>query len=415
LPAVTVIGLQWGDEGKGKVAAYFSRGARLAVRFNGGPNAGHTIFYGGKVLRMHLVPTGGVVCGVAAICAGVLVDLRVLREELEEVRSVRGEIDVYLSPRASVIRPSARAAEDFLEGLKGSKAIGTTRRGIGPTSVERAARLAIRVADLLEPDTLVSKLRELKGFWRLDGTEPEAEARELMESFEGLGVKVVETGPVISDVLGAGGLVVFEGAQGTMLDLLFGTYPYVTSSLTTSASAAIGCGVPFRSLGKVVGVAKAYTTRVGSGPFPTEMQGEIAERIRSAGGEYGATTGRPRRIGWLDIPQLRYAVELNGVDSVFMTRIDTLSGLEKVKVCVSYENAARFPEDLKALESVRPRYVELEGWPRIDDAERARLMREGYGALHPNARRYVEFVESELGVPVSHVGIGPAIEEVLER
>ena len=415
MPSVTVIGLQWGDEGKGKVAAYFSRTARLAVRFNGGPNAGHTILYRGRVLRLHLVPAGGVVCGAAAICAGVLVDLRVLREELREVREVRGEVEVYLSPRASVIRPSARAAEDFLEGLKGSKAIGTTRRGIGPTSIERAARLAVRVADLLEPDALVSRLRELKGFWRLDEMDPDAEARELTESFEGLGVKVVETGPLISNVLGEGGLVVFEGAQGTMLDLLFGTYPYVTSSLTTSASAAVGCGVPFRSLGKVIGVAKAYTTRVGSGPFPTEIQGELADLIRSAGGEYGATTGRPRRIGWLDMPQLRYAVELNGVDSVFMTRVDTLSGLEKVRVCVSYENAAGFPEDLKGLESVRPRYVELDGWPRIDEAERARLMREGYGALHPNARRYVEFVESELGVPVSHIGIGPAIEEVLER
>ncbi len=409
------MGLQWGDEGKGKVAAYFSRGARLAVRFNGGPNAGHTILYSGKVLRLHLVPAGGVVCGAAAICAGVLVDLRVLREELEEVRRVRGEIEVYLSPRASIIRPSARVAEEFLEGLKGSKAIGTTMRGIGPTSVERAARLAVRVADLLEPDVLVSRLRELRGFWRLDPMDPEAEARELVESFEGLGVKVAETGPLISRVLGDGGRVVFEGAQGTMLDLLFGTYPYVTSSLTTSASASVGCGVPFRSLGKVVGVAKAYTTRVGSGPFPTEIQGELADRIRSAGGEYGATTGRPRRIGWLDLPQLKYAVELNGVDSVFMTRIDTLSGLERVKVCVSYEGAAGFPEDLKDLGSVRPKYVEFEGWPRIDETERSRLMREGYGALHPNARRYVEFVESELGVPVSHVGIGPAIEEVLER
>ncbi len=415
MPAVTVIGLQWGDEGKGKVAAYFSRDARLAVRFNGGPNAGHTIVYRGRVLRLHLVPAGGVVCGAAAICAGVLVDLRVLREELEEVREVRGEVEVYLSPRASVIRPSVRVAEEFLEGLKGSRAIGTTRRGIGPTSVERAARLAVRVADLLEPDALTSKLRELKVFWRLDDMDPDAEARELAESFEGLGVKVVETGLVISNVLGEGGLVVFEGAQGTMLDLLFGTYPYVTSSLTTSASAAVGCGVSFRSLGKVVGVAKVYTTRVGSGPFPTEIQGEPADRIRSAGGEYGATTGRPRRIGWLDIPQLRYAVELNGIDSIFMTRIDTLSGLEKVRVCVSYENAARFPEDLKGLESVRPKYVELDGWPRIDEAERARLMREGYGALHPNARRYIEFVESELGVPVSYIGIGPAIEEVLER
>ncbi|MEM2693861.1 MAG: adenylosuccinate synthetase [Nitrososphaerota archaeon] len=409
------MGLQWGDEGKGKVAAYFSRSARLAVRFNGGPNAGHTILYDGRVLRLHLIPAGGVVCGSAAICAGVLVDLRVLKEELEEVRRVRGEIEVYLSPRASVIRPSASIAEEFLEGLKGPRPIGTTRRGIGPTSVERSARLSVRVADLLEPDSLVARLRELRDFWRLGGPDPKQEARELLGAFEGLEVKVVETGPVISGALSGGGTVVFEGAQGTMLDLLFGTFPYVTSSLTTSASAAVGCGVPFRSLGRVVGVAKAYTTRVGSGPFPTEIQGELAERIRSAGGEYGATTGRPRRIGWLDLPQLKFAVELNGVDSVFLTRLDTLSGLERVRVCVSYEGAVSFPESLSGLERVRPQYVELEGWPPIDGAERSRLMREGYGALHPNARRYVEFVESELGVPVSHVGIGPGIEEVLER
>lgn len=397
------------------MAAYFSRSARLAVRFNGGPNAGHTILYKGRVLRLHLIPAGGVVCGSSAICAGVLVDLKVLREELEEVRRVRGDVEVYLSPRASVIRPSASIAEEFLEGLKGPRRIGTTRRGIGPTSVERSARLAVRVADLLEPETLVAKLRELREFWRLGGPEPEEEARELIGAFEGLGVRVVETGPVISSVLGEGGTVVFEGAQGTMLDLVFGTFPYVTSSITTSASAAVGCGVPFRSLGRVIGVAKAYTTRVGSGPFPTEIQGELAERIRSAGGEYGATTGRPRRIGWLDLPQLRFAVELNGVDSVFLTRLDTLSGIEKVRVCVSYEGASYFPEDLAGLERVRPRYVELDGWPSIDDAERARLMREGYGALHPNARRYVEFVESELGVHVSHIGIGPGTEEVLER
>ncbi|MEN3047452.1 MAG: adenylosuccinate synthase [Candidatus Caldarchaeales archaeon] len=417
MPSVAVVGLQWGDEGKGKVAAYLSKGAALAVRFNGGPNAGHTVVYSGRTFRMHLIPAGGLVCGKAAICAGVYVDLRTLSEELRESREVRPDLKVILSPRAQVITEIALRAEEMLEAMRGERAIGTTRRGIGPTAVERFGRVGLRVADLLEPDALEEKLRDIAAFWRMENADTRAIARSLSELFGSLDVEVAEVNRVIAAHLASGERVVFEGAQGTMLDVLYGTYPYVTSSLTTSAGVYSGCGVPARSVDEVVGVAKAYTTRVGAGPFPTEIRGEVADRIREKGGEYGATTGRPRRIGWLDLAQLRFAVELNGADAVFLTRVDTLSGLERVRVCVGYEGygEGEFPATLRELSRVRPVYAELEGWPEIDEAKRAEVLREGYGALHPQARKYVEFVEERLGAPVRYLGIGPGTEDVVAR
>ncbi|MDW8041287.1 MAG: adenylosuccinate synthase [Nitrososphaerota archaeon] len=414
---MVVVGLQWGDEGKGKVAAYLSKGARLAVRYNGGPNAGHTVVYSGRTFRMHLIPAGGLVCGRAAICSGVYVDLRTLAEELRESREVRPDLKVVLSPRAQVITELALRAEELLESMRGERAIGTTRRGIGPTAVERFGRVGLRVADLLERETLKEKLGDIAAFWRLEGSDLDAMAESLSEQFMSLDLEVAEVSRVIRDHLTSGGTVVFEGAQGTMLDVYYGTYPYVTSSVTTSAGVSPGCGVPVRWVDSVVGVAKAYTTRVGAGPFPTELHGDAAERIRSTGGEYGATTGRPRRIGWLDLVQLKFATDLNGTDRIFLTRIDTLSGLTGLKVCTAYEGYkdGDYPVTLSELSKVRPVYAELEGWPVIDDVQRTTIVREGYGALHPNARRYVEFLEEHLGTPVKQIGIGPGVEDVVER
>lgn len=419
MPSRVIVGLQWGDEGKGKISAYLSRGAELVVRFNGGANAGHTVMHGGETLRFHMLPAGVVSARSAAIGPGVYIDLDVLVDELSRLSEIRGDASVYVSPRAQVVVPAHREMDEWMEAQRGGAVIGTTRRGIGPAAMDKYARLGIRICDILEDDGLEGRIElmaRMKPFLGL--SEAPKLAAHLREKAAGLAGHIDDVGERVEATLRRGGYVVFEGAQGTMLDIDHGTYPYVTSSNTVAGAASTGCGIGPKELGEVLGVMKSYTTRVGGGPFPTEAEEGIASLLREKGGEYGATTGRPRRIGWLDIPLLRYAVRLNGADALVVTKLDTLSGLGRLKVCVAYELDGRrlesFPESAEKLSRVRPIYRELDGWV-LGEEERRRLPEEGYGALPREARRYIEFVEEELGVPVRLVSVGPSTGEVVEK
>jgi adenylosuccinate synthase len=284
--------------------------------------------------------------------------------------------------------------------------------------MHKYARLGLRLCDILEEDAASLSAAHLwRSLWEgLLGRVEEAWLSRLRELAERVRGFVGDVGGRIERELCSGGKVVFEGAQGTMLDIEHGTYPYVTSSHTVSASASTGSGVGIKAISRVIGVAKSYTTRVGAGPFPTELHSPIADELRRRGGEYGATTGRPRRIGWLDAVQLRYACRLNSVDEIFLTRVDTLSGLPGVKVCLRYDGVSEgFPETVSSLQRALPIYREIPGWPPIGDELRERLRREGYGALPREARRFVELVEEELGVPVRYIGVGPGVEDVVEK
>lgn len=417
MPGIVIVGLQWGDEGKGKVSAYIARGASLAVRFNGGANAGHTVRLGEKSLSLHMLPAATVSTRSAAIGPGVYLDLEELLRDIKRLEEAVGKVEVVVSPRAQLVTPLQLMLDAKIEELRGGGSIGTTRRGIGPTAMHKYGRLGLRLCDILEegePGALVQLWSRLwGGLTPVEVDKTLNEVRELAIQVKGL---VGDVASLIRSKLSLGHTVVFEAAQGTMLDIDHGTYPYVTSSHTVSASAAIGAGVGLKSINKVIGVAKSYTTRVGAGPFPTEIFGEIAEAIRERGGEYGATTGRPRRIGWLDIPQLKYACGLNDVDEIFLTRIDTLAGQEKVRICVSYEGVGEsFPPSVSSLRKTKPVYLELEGWPEIGEAEREKLKSEGYGGLHPAARRFIETVEERLETMVRYIGIGPGVEDVIMK
>ncbi|HIQ28985.1 MAG TPA: adenylosuccinate synthase [Candidatus Caldiarchaeum subterraneum] len=419
MTGIALIGLQWGDEGKGKVSAYFSREARLVVRFNGGANAGHTVKLLNRVYRLHIIPAGALTAGRAAVGPGVYVDLELLSRELEEVKEARNGFRLYLSPKAHVVLPIHKHLDGELEKKRPGSAIGTTRRGIGPAAMDKHARLGVRVEDLtMDEQLLKERIKQMIKIHNITWNNLDNIVEKLTSYTHALADTLDDVGLRIRREMEGGGKIVFEGAQGTLLDIDHGTYPYVTSSTTLASAAASGSGVGVKHINKVIGVAKAYATRVGSGPFPTEITGETAELIRGYGGEYGATTGRPRRIGWLDLPLLRYAANLNDAEKIVLTRIDTLECVEKIKVCVCYEVDGRRVEEAQVtsyeLMKAQPIYVELGGW-RGKVKNWSRVAEEGYGALPREARRYIEFIEEEVGVEISHVSTGPEVGDMVER
>jgi adenylosuccinate synthase len=418
---IVLVGLQWGDEGKGKISAYLCRRAGLAVRFNGGANAGHTVTIGDRELRLHLLPAGVVSCKRAAIGPGVYVDLATLVEEIDSVQEVVGEFELIVSPRAHIVLSLHKELDGYLEEVRGGGRIGTTRRGIGPAAMYRYARMGLRIADIMEDGDIAEILKTLPKLFELKcrGMDLREEEAKLRSALGKIRRYVGSVSRAIKNELSRGGTVIFEGAQGTMLDLDHGTYPYVTSSTTLASAAAHGAGISLKEITSVVGVAKAYTTRVGEGPLPTEISGALADEVRTRGKEYGATTGRPRRIGWLDLFQLKYAAELNGVDGLIITRLDTISGLNTLKVCVGYEidgvRIEEFPETVAKLVRVKPIYKELAGWRPLTREEIDRIVREGYDALPREAKSYVELIEETLDTPVKLISIGPRIEDVIEK
>jgi len=424
MSAIVVVGTQWGDEGKGRVVDGLAQKADVVARFNGGDNAGHTVVAEGHTLKLHLVPSGALHSELTLLIgAGVVVNPEQLVSEMDELSSLGIDVSssrLKMSAAAHLILPTHRALDGAREASRGEDAIGTTKRGIGPTYADKAARVNVRAGEMIDPDRFASRIaervedhnRRLEGF----GLEPlstEKAAAAYKAYAARLASHLVDGSALIGEFLEAGKTVLCEGAQGLLLDLDHGTYPYVTSSSTIAGGATTGLGFGPKHISCVVGVAKAYTTRVGKGPFPAELVGEIGHRIREAGNEFGTTTGRPRRCGWLDLPIVRYAARVNGLDELALTKLDVLSGLDELKVAVAYERDGErvdhFPAEfgIESLAEWTPVYENLAGWDEdITDVRR----RED---LPPAAQAYVSYVENSVGVPVTFIGVGPEREQAI--
>lgn len=419
MPVDVLLGLQWGDEGKGKVVDVFSPTYDIVARFQGGPNAGHTIVFDGTKYVLHLIPSGIFHPGTDCIIGnGVVIDPITLKKEIETLESSGKKIrdQLYISQRAHLILPSHKLLDAASEQAKGDKKIGSTLRGIGPTYMDKTGRNGLRVGDLLGGDFeekyqfLVNKHKRLldhyEGF-EYDLSETEEQFREAIDFLCEL--NLVSTEYMLANALKAGKKVLAEGAQGTLLDIEFGSYPYVTSSNTTTSGACMGLGVPPTQIGRVFGIFKAYCTRVGSGPFPTELDDDLGEEIRQEGGEFGATTGRPRRTGWIDLPLLKYAIQLNGVTDLIMTKADVLSILDEIQVCTGYitdsGETQEVPFDLEG--RIEPVYDAFAGWKEDITAMRSKE------ELPQELKDYIDALESYLEVPVSFVSVGPDREQIL--
>ena len=427
MPLNIIVGAQWGDEGKGHITDRLAHDAAIVARYSGGDNAGHTVTIGGEIFKLHLIPSGIIHPGVVCLIGnGTVVNPAVLLREMDAL-AARG-VDtsparLKVSGGAHLITPAHIALDRAHERARGKEAIGTTMRGIGPTYTDKARREGLRAELLADPDSLAEALmahvaaknEALVGGY---GEEP-LDAPSIVAEFaiyaRHLAPYLVDGPVLVDDALARGDRVLAEGAQGTLLDLDHGTYPFVTSSWPTAGGAMIGLGVGPRVVDRVIGVAKAFTTRVGSGPFPTELDGAAAARLRGTGDnpwdEFGTTTGRPRRVGWLDLPILRHARRVNSLSDVVLTKLDILSGLPEIPVCVAYELDGRrvesFPHDLKALARCRPIYESLPGW--VEDLTGARRPDD----LPVAARWYVDFVAAGTGVPVSYVSVGPGREQFI--
>ena len=421
MPATVIVGAQWGDEGKGKIVDLLAQHSDLVCRYQGGPNAGHTIVTGGEKFKFHHMPSGILHGKECILGAGCVIDPEVFVRELDELEE-RGISTgcVRVSGEAHLIMPWHVAIDQGTERRLGNLQIGTTRRGIGPAYADKATRIGIRVQDLLDPKILRQKIEVAlaeKNVWleRVYGSDP-LELEELAARYEVFAQRlrpyVADTSLLVDRALHEGREVLLEGGQGTLLDLDHGTYPFVTSSSTVAANAATGVGIGPNRIDAIIGVAKAYVTRVGEGPFPTEIEGDDQERVRDLGAEFGTTTGRQRRCGWLDLVALRYAVRLNGITSLALTKLDVLSAFSELPVCTRYRlrdgsEAPDFPAHQSDFHHCRPVFETLAGWEEPLD-EITEL-----DALPANARRYVEFVERELEVPVSLIGTGAERERVL--
>ncbi|GAB4339558.1 MAG: adenylosuccinate synthase [Calditrichia bacterium] len=411
-----VVGAQWGDEGKGKIVDLLSERADWVVRYQGGANAGHTIKIAGNEYVLHLIPSGMLHPDVKCVIGnGVVLDPVALLEELEFLAEKRIDVQgrLFISDRAHLVLSHHKMLDRFQEDQSRDKKIGTTCRGIGPAYVEKYERSGIRVGDLLDESTLKSKMLEkvqsVNRYFRQIGLkqelDPQKELEQFLEYRERLLPFIADTGILLWEAVKKGQKILLEGAQGTLLDVDHGTYPFVTSSNPTSGGACVGSGIPPTKIDSVTGVLKAYTTRVGEGPFPTELLGADGEKLREIGGEFGATTGRPRRCGWFDLVIARYAARINGLTEIALTKLDVLDKFDTIKICTAYklggELIEEFPASVSALEECEPVYHQLPGWN--SDTSEARE----WDDLPANARRYIEFIESALDVPVKIISVGP--------
>jgi adenylosuccinate synthase len=417
MPTVAIIGAQWGDEGKGKIVDLLAEEADLVVRFQGGANAGHTISIEGKPLVLHLIPSGILHKNARCLVGpGVVVDPQGILQEIESLRASGIEVDKRLgvSGKAHVIFPYHRAEEAWMEKARGKSKIGTTGRGIGPAYSDRISRIGIRLFDLLDPHRLAEKLRlnlRLKAhiLKELPDRADDFELERLVETYVALGEKLH---PYLAHVEGEletaaskDARILLEGAQGTLLDVDHGTYPFVTSSNTITGGACTGLGLAPGCIHQVLAIAKAYSTRVGEGPFPTELEEDIGERLRQKGHEFGATTGRPRRCGWLDLVGLAYAIRLNGVTGLAVTKLDVLDELEKIQVCTGYriENNVQksWPGDPQSIDKAAPEYETLKGWQAKTEGLK------NAADLPEETHRYLNLISERLEIPLQMVSTGP--------
>jgi len=424
MPNIVVAGAQWGDEGKGKVVDLLTEKVQVVARFNGGHNAGHTIKVGKEQFVLHLIPAGVLHPGILCVMGnGMVIDPWALEKELAELaaRGVAVDDNLAVSDRAHLILPHHYALEAMAEKARGTRKLGTTLRGIGPAYEDKAGRRGLRMADLLRPAALPAKLEEARRSYeelcRARGAPAEVDWDKLVVDLGGFGERlrprIADTAAVLHREMARGYSVLFEGAQATLLDVDHGTYPFVTSSSATAGGALSGLGVPPTRIDGVLGIAKAYTTRVGTGPLPSEIGGELEQQIREKGHEYGASTGRPRRCGWFDSVVVRYSARVNGFDTLALTKLDVLDELAELKVCTGYRaegtTVTEFPADLTVLEGAEPVYETLPGWRASTAGIR------DFALLPAGAQRYVERLADLCGCEIGIVSTGPERDETILR
>lgn len=422
MPVTVVIGSQWGDEGKGKIVDLIAKDIDIVARYQGGANAGHTICWDDKEFVLHLIPSGIFQEGVDCVIGnGVVIDPVAVMKEIDMIRDLGYEVEgrLHISHNAHLILPYHKRVEEARERWRDAGAIGSTGRGIGPSYVDKFARTGIRVVDLLDRDILREKLlisieeknTILQKVYGADELNVDAIIDEYVEFDKIIDPFVTDTTEFLGKALAEGKHILAEGAQGSLLDVDFGTYPFVTSSHPTVGGCCTGLGVPPTSINKVIGIVKAYSTRVGNGPFPTELEDEQGAELRRTGNEFGATTGRPRRCGWLDLVALRYTTMINGFTDLAITKLDVLSNLEEIKVCTGYrvngKSTRRFPNDIRTLENIEPEYETLPGWQK--DITGVTRLEE----LPTEARDYLDFVTDYLNVPATIVSSGPKREQTI--
>ena len=431
MPLEIVVGAQWGDEGKGRVVDLLSEKADISARYNGGDNAGHTVTVDEKIFKLHIIPSGFIHPKTIGVLGnGMVINPFTLVEEMEMLKAAGVDVSpkrLFISDAAQLITPAHRLLDSAQDAALGKAQIGTTGRGIGPAYVDKAARRGLRTGEILDPvsfrkrvaEHFVSINRTLQALYQHPGLDVERSTKDYLDITAILQPYIRRIGPIVKSALDQGKTVLSEAAQGTLLDLEQGSYPYVTSSCTTAAGVFSGLGLGIYPVHKVVGVTKSFQTRVGAGPFPTELFDEQATLLRGTGSnpwdEFGTTTGRPRRVGWLDLVLLRYAIEINGITELFITKMDILSGIGEIPVCVAYESHGKQltqlerTADAQSLSQYKPVYQTLPGWQ-----EDLRAMRK-YDEFPASAKAYIQFIEDQCGVPVRMISVGPERMAVVEK
>jgi adenylosuccinate synthase len=416
---IAVCGLSWGDEGKGKITDYLAQRSDIVVRYNGGNNAGHTINANGIKYKFKLIPSGAPLEKKCVIGNGCVVDPKVLLEEIDNLIKLGKVVDLKLSSTAHVIFPFHIILDGLEEKTKGEYSAGTTKRGIGPTYSDKAGRWGIRIFDLIRPDFLKPKLEKLfrikKKLIKIYDSNWDMDFKSMFEEYKNLGERlkpyVIDTAYYLNKEIDSGKKVVFEGAQGNLLCIDHGMYPYGTSSNPNALGISAGTGVPPRKIGKIVGIVKAYTSRVGEGKFPTELFNDIAEQIREQGHEYGTVTGRPRRVGWLDLFNIKYGIMINGINAIIITLLDALHGITPLKMCIGYELEGKklesWPIQHEIIRECKPIYREFEGWQKLTGEEWSELAIQGYDSLPETMKIYLQAIQEELKIDIAMVSIGP--------
>ncbi len=415
-----VIGTQWGDEGKGKIVDYFSKDVEYVVRFQGGNNAGHTIKVGDQVYKLHITPSGVIQGKIGVIGNGCVIDPDVLIKEIGELTKRGIKPKLLISDRANIIMPYHKILDGAEEKFLGDKKIGTTKRGIGPCYSDKISRNGIRAVDIIDRKTLSKKLDTILSIKRriFDAYEidEKLDKKEILETYTGFGEQlrdfITTTHVELNRAITSGKNILLEGAQGTMLDVEYGTYPYATSSHTIAGGASTGAGIGPKHIDDIIGIVKAYTTRVGEGPLPTELFDEVGKHLSEKGHEIGTTTSRPRRCGWLDLVVVKHSCMISGITKLAITKLDVLDGLKAVKICTGYQLNGKkidfFPANIEQVTKCKPLYEEFEGWNKIN-TNSAKL-----ADLPENAQTYLKFIEEELKTPIAVVSIGPGRKETIE-